>query len=115
MLDANTANQLLPPDGNQDWHTDRMKIASISIEVSDPHSSVATASIVIRRPLDDKAVAGMKEMLKQKAADLDEKQREAVTKWIAARAIDQTMLTMLARQEHVLEDCLLVGSKKVMR
>ena len=78
-----------------------MKIASIKVEVSDSHSSVATASIVVRRPLDDKTVAGMEEMLKLKAADLDEDQREAVTKWIVARAIDKTMLTMLARQEGV--------------
>jgi hypothetical protein len=101
VLNSGAVNQLLPPEGNQDWHTNKMKVASISIEASDTHPSVAMASIVMRRPLDDKTVADMKEALEMKAGGLNEAQRETVAKQIAARAIDRTMLAMLIRQAGV--------------
>ena len=99
VVDTGDVRQILPPEGNRDWDQDKVKISSIRVEVSDTHPSVATASILVRRPLDDKAVAGIEEMLKVNAARLDETKRKALTKWIAARAIDQSMLAMFARQE----------------
>jgi hypothetical protein len=41
----------------------------------------------------------MQEALNSTALKLDETQRKAANRWIAARAIDQSMLAMLARQE----------------
>jgi hypothetical protein len=99
VVDSGDAQQILPPEGNHDWDSEKMKVASIRVDVSNTHPSVATASILVLRPLDDKAVAGMEEALKVNAARLDEVQRKAVTRWIAARAIDQSMLAMLALQE----------------
>jgi hypothetical protein len=99
VVDSSEARQILPPEGNHDWDKDKVKIVSIRVEVSDTHPSVATASILVARPLDDKTLAGMEEMLRANAAGLDEVKRKALTKWIAARAIDQSMLAMLARQE----------------
>lgn len=99
VVDSGDARQILPPEGNHDWEKDKVKVVSIRVDVSDTHPSAATASIGVRRPLDDKAVAGMQEMLRVNAAGLDEAKRKALTKWIAARAIDQSMLAMLARQE----------------
>jgi hypothetical protein len=99
VVDSADARQILPPEGNHDWDKDKLKIASIRVEVSETHPSVATASILVKRPLDDKTIAGMQEMLRMNAARLAETKRKALTKWIAARAIDQSMLAMLARQE----------------
>jgi hypothetical protein len=99
VVDSGDARQILPPEGNHDWDKDKLKIASIRVEVSDTHPSVAMASILVERPLDDRAVAGMQETLRVNAAGLDEAKRKALTKWITARAIDQSMLAMLARQE----------------
>jgi hypothetical protein len=99
LVDTDDVRQILPPEGNRDWDKDKVRITSIRVEVSDTHPSVATASILVTRPLDDKTVAGMEEMLKVNAARLDETKRKALTKWIAARAIDQSMLAMLARHE----------------
>jgi hypothetical protein len=99
VVDSGDARQILPPEGNHDWDKDKFKIASIRVEVSDTQPSVATASILVMRPLDDRTVAGMQEMLTVNAAGLDEAKRKALIKWITARAIDQSMLAMLARQE----------------
>ena len=47
----------------------------------------------------------MQQMLNVNAAALDEAKRNALTKWIAARAIDQSMLAMLtARLQITLSD-----------
>jgi hypothetical protein len=94
LVDTRGADKLLPPEGNQDWRTNNMKIASVAIEVSNTHPSVAMASIVVSRPLDDKTVASMEDALKQ----LDGAKRATMAKQIAARATDRTMLAMLARQ-----------------
>ena len=101
LFDTRGVDQLLPPPGNQDWHTNKMRVASIRIDLADSHPSVATASILIRRPLDDKAVTAMEEALKLISGELDEANRAIVAKQIAARAIDRTMLAMLARQAGV--------------
>lgn len=99
VVDSGDARQILPPEGNHDWDKDKFKIASIRVELSDTHPSVATASILVMRPQDDRTVVGMQEMLRVNAAGLDEAKRKTLTKWIAARAIDQSMLAMLALQE----------------
>ena len=51
------------------------------------------------KALDEKTVAGMQEMLRLNAAGLDEAKRKTLTKWIETRAIDQSMLAMLALRE----------------
>lgn len=99
VVDSGDIKQILPPEGNHDWDKDKVKVISIRVDVSETHPSVATASISVARPLDEKTVAGMQEMLRMNGPGLDEAKRKALTKWIAARAIDQSILSMLALQE----------------
>jgi hypothetical protein len=98
FVDTGNAKELLPPEGNDDWDKDKIRLSSVKAEVSATHPSVAMASFTLTFPLDDQRVAGLEAALKQLPADFDESQRKAAARIIADRAVTNAMFAMLARQ-----------------
>jgi hypothetical protein len=99
VVNAANLREILPPEGNNDWHPDKMKLTSVKAEVSPTHPSVATASFVLTHPFTDMEVARFQEALKQPPDALDESQRKALAKVVADRAVHNSMFALLARQE----------------
>jgi len=98
---VDTANDkaLLPPEGNDDWDKDNIKLSSINATVSVTHPSIAMAAFTLTFPLSDKRVADLEAALKQAPAELDGPQRKAAAKIISDRAIHNAMFAMLGRQD----------------
>jgi hypothetical protein len=97
VVDTSKNSELLPPEGNDDWTT--VKVSAIETRVSGTHRSVAVASFILTQPLDDKKIAALQAVLKDRPEALDEAQRKEVTKRIADRAIQHSELAMLARRD----------------
>ena len=96
FLDTSNGKELLPPEGNHDWDKDKIRLASVKVEISATHSSVAMASFTLSFPLTDKRVADLEALLKQTPAAFGDQQRKAAQQMITDRAIHNAMFAMLA-------------------
>jgi hypothetical protein len=99
LMDTANGKALLPPEGNDDWDKDKLKLSSIKAEISASHPSVAVASFTLTFPLTNKRVTELEAALKQAPAEFDEAQKQAAAKIISDRAIHNSMFAMLARQD----------------
>lgn len=98
FVDTDNSKELLPPEGNDDWDKDKIKLSSIKTEVSATHPSVAMASFTLTFPLSDKKIASLETVLKLAPAELDAVRKKALERMVADRAIHNSMFAMLARQ-----------------
>jgi len=99
VVDTAISKGLLPPEGNDDWDKDKMKLSAIEVKLSGTHPSVAIASFTLEFPLSNQRVADLEAVLKQASAEFDEARRIAAEKIISDRAIHNSMFAMLARQD----------------
>lgn len=96
VLDANNPAAVLPPEGNNDWKD--VRISSMTIQVSETHPTVATASFTLIQPLLERQIVAMKEALKQMPEAFSEAERAGAEKRITDRAIQNVEMAMLVRR-----------------
>ncbi len=97
FVDTTNRKGLLPPEGNDDWNEDKIKLTSFEARISETHPSVAMASFTLTMPMDDEHVARLESLVKEMSAELDERQKKGTAKLIADRAIHMAMFAMLAK------------------
>jgi hypothetical protein len=101
LIDAGNSKALLPPEGNDDWDKDQVRLSAIKAEISASHPSVAMVSFTLTFPLSDERVAAFEGLLRQKPGEFDAARRKAVARIVADRAIHNSMFAMLARQDGI--------------
>jgi len=99
LVDPANTRELLPPEGNNDWAKERIRLGSIKATVSETHPSVAMAAFTLTIPLSDPQVTQFESILKDAPAKLDERQKEAMARIVANRAMHHAMFAMLAREQ----------------
>jgi len=99
VVDTGNPKEMLPPEGNDDWQPNRMKLSSVKAEISATHPSVAMASFILTQPLSEKRIADFQTALKDQPDRFDEVERKALAKLIADHAVKNAMFAMLARAD----------------
>ena len=96
VIHTDKPEELLPPEGNDDW--DNVRISDVKVQTSTTHPSVAVASFTLEFPLDAKTVARYKKMLEANPAELGEAKKKAFSKIVDDGALKTTMFAMFGRQ-----------------
>jgi len=90
--------ELLPPVGNRDWDTNKIKLSAVKVEISATHPSVAMVSFSLDFQLGDKEVDGLRTALKNSPAEFSEQQAKEIRKRIADRAVKNAAFAMFGKQ-----------------
>jgi hypothetical protein len=97
VISAEDPANLLPPEGNDDWHN--LQVTDLKVSLSRTHPTVATVAYDVMHPLDAEATKALEDVLKASSSPLDQAQRQEIHKRLGEGGSKESECAMLVLRD----------------
>ena len=97
VVNSDAPSNLLPPEGNDDWHN--LQVTDLKVSLSRTHPTVATVAYAVLHPLDADDTKALEDVLKSSSSPLDQARRQEIHKRLGEGGSKESECAMLVLRD----------------